>query len=323
MSQGSRKVIYAALAGNLAIAVTKLAAALFTGSAAMFSEAIHSGVDTGNQVLLLIGMKRAARPASPSHPFGYGLELYFYAFVVAILIFGLGAVISINHGLHRIAHPAPIANAWVNYLVLGLSILFEGGTWLVALREFNRQRGARPFWKEVRGSKDPTVFTVLFEDSAAMMGLVIALLGVFLSQALDMPVLDGLASIGVGVVLALTAAFLAFESHSLLTGESVNPATRVSIKAIAIEQPEVERLNQALTMHFGPQDVLVALSLDFRNDISAEDVERAVTRIESAIKSTHPEVTRVFVEAQSFAADRRGGPKPPEDPPAAPAPVRA
>ncbi len=314
MAHGSTRVVLTALAGNAAIAVTKLAAALFTGSAAMFSEAIHSGVDTGNQFLLLLGMRRAKRPASPQHPFGYGLELYFWAFVVAILIFGAGAVLSINHGLHRIAHPEPIENAWVNYVVLSLSIVFEGGAWLVAWKEFNKQRGSRSIFKELRSSKDPTVFTVLFEDSAAMAGLIIALLGVFLSQALDMPVLDGVASIGVGVVLAITAAFLAIESHSLLTGESVYPETRASIARLATAEPEVERLNQALTMHFGPQEVLCALSLDFKDQISSADVERAVTRIEKAIKAAHPEVTRIFVEAQGFDADRRGSPKPPDDP---------
>ena len=313
MAHGSKRVVFTALAGNAAIAVTKLGAALFTGSAAMFSEAIHSMVDTGNQFLLLLGMKRAARPASPSHPFGYGLELYFWAFVVAILIFGAGAVVSVNHGLHRISHPEPIAHVWVNYLVLGLSMLFEGAAWMVAFKEFNRQRGDRSILKELFSSKDPTVFTVLFEDTAAMAGLLIALLGVFLSQALDMPMIDGIASIGVGAVLAVTAGFLAFESHSLLTGESVYPETRASIARLAVAEPEVERLNQALTMHFGPQDVLCALSLDFRDSISAGDVERAVTRIEKAIKAAHPEVTRVFVEAQAFDADRRGTPKSDDD----------
>ena len=308
MAHGSHRVVLTALAGNAAIAVTKLGAALFTGSSAMFSEAIHSGVDTGNQFLLLLGMSRAKRPASAQHPFGHGLELYFWAFVVAILIFGAGAVVSISHGLHRIAHPEPIQNAWVNYLVLGLSRLFEGAAWLVAFREFNKQRGSRSILKELRSSKDPTVFTVLFEDTAAMAGLIIALLGVLLSQLLHMPVIDGFASIGVGVVLAVTAGFLAFESHSLLTGESVYPETRASIVRLATAEPEVERLNQALTMHFGPQEVLCALSLDFTDSVSAAEVERAVTRIEKAIKAAHPEVTRVFVEAQAFDADRRGSP---------------
>lgn len=307
-SHASRKVIFAALAGNSAIAVTKFAAAFFTGSAAMMSEAVHSCVDSGNQLLLLLGMKRAARPASKTHPFGHGLELYFWTFVVAVLIFGLGSVISILHGVERIRHPEPVQNAWVNYLVLGVSILFEAGSWWVAFKEFNAQRGEHHWFREVRGSKDPTVFTVLFEDTAAMAGLIIALLGVFLSEQLNMPILDGIASIGIGVVLALTAGFLAFESHSLLTGESVDPATREKILSLAKAEAGVERVNQCLTMHFGPREVLLALSLDFRDSLTAADVEATVTRLEKAIKTAHPEVTRVFIEAQAFDADRRGTP---------------
>ncbi|MGZ8363611.1 MAG: cation diffusion facilitator family transporter [Caulobacteraceae bacterium] len=310
-SHASKKVIFAALAGNSAIAVTKFAAAAFTGSAAMMSEAVHSSVDTGNQLLLLFGMKRAARPATPHHPFGHGLELYFWTFVVAILIFGFGSVVSIAHGIERIHHPEPIKDVWINYVVLGLSILFEAGSWWVAFKEFMVQSGDKGWWKEIRSSKDPTVFTVLFEDSAAMAGLIIALLGIFLSEQLHMPVLDGIASIGVGVVLAGTAAFLAFESHSLLTGESVSRETRDSINRLAAAQAGVERVNQALTMHFGPQEVLLALSLDFKDSISAGDVEAAVTKLEKTIKAAHPEVKRVFIEAQSFAADRRGGPPAP------------
>jgi cation diffusion facilitator family transporter len=320
-SSGSKTVIYAALAGNLGIALTKLAAALFTGSAAMLSEAVHSAVDTGNQGLLLLGLKRASRPATPEHPFGHGLELYFWTFVVSVLIFGLGAVVSITQGIERIRHPEPTHSAWINYIVLGASIVFEGGSWLVAFKEFNAQRGDHSIWREVRSSKDPTVFTVLFEDTAAMLGLIIAFLGVVLASVLNEPRLDGVASVGVGLVLAVTAAFLAMESHSLLTGESVDRATRDSIRALAAGEAAVDGVNQLLTMHFGPKDVLVALSLDFSNDVRADEVERTVTTIESRIKAAHPEVTRVFVEAQSFAADRRGGPAAPADEPAAPVPA--
>jgi divalent metal cation (Fe/Co/Zn/Cd) transporter len=197
--------------------------------------------------------------------------------------------------------------AWVNYVVLGLSILFEGSSWLVAFREFRQQSSGRSIWRELRSSKDPTVFTVLFEDTAALLGLVVAFVGVALSQLLAQPMFDGIASICVGVILTVTAGFLAFESHSLLTGESVDRETRDSIGRVAVAEPAVDRLNQLLTMHFGPRDVLVALSLDFVDHVSAGEVEAAVSAIESAIKAAHPEVTRVFVEAQSFAADRAGG----------------
>lgn len=298
----SKNVIFAALAGNTAIAVTKFAAALFTGSAAMMSEAIHSAVDTGNQILLLIGLKRAARPASETHPFGHGLQLYFYTFVVAVLIFGLGAVLSITHGIERIRAPEPIDNPWVNYVVLGLAVLFEGGSWWVALKAFNHERAGRPLLRAVQDSKDPTIFTVLFEDTAALTGLVIALIGVAASQILNLPMIDGVASVAIGVVLAITAGFLAYESQSLLTGEAADPATRQGIAALAVEEPGVVGLNDLRTMHFGPNEILVALSLDFRDDLSAAEVENTVARLEQRIRAAYPQAGRIYVEAQSLAS---------------------
>lgn len=303
---GSKTVIFAALAGNAAIAATKFAAAAFTGSAAMLSEAVHSLVDTGNQLLLLYGLNRAARPPDAKHPFGYGLQLYFYTFVVAVLIFGLGAVISVMQGIEKIRHPAGIENAWINYLVLGFGVVFETGSWIIAFREFDRNREGRSWLQAIRRSKDPTVFTVLFEDTAALLGLATALVGVSLAQALHLPVLDGVASVVIGLILAVTAMFLASESRSLLTGEAASHEVRVDINRIARAEPGVAGLNQAMTMHFGPADIFVALSLDFEDALPAGEVERAVSRIERAIKQAHPEVTRVFVEAQSFAADRQG-----------------
>jgi cation diffusion facilitator family transporter len=311
-AHGCKTVIYAALVGNAAIAVTKFAAAGVSGSAAMMSEAIHSTVDTGNQLLLLYGLRQAARPATPEHPFGHGLQLYFWAFVVAILIFGIGGGLSILEGLQKIEAPHPIENAYVNYAVIGFSMLFEGGVWIIALRDFLRNKGSRTFLWAVHRSKDPTVFTVLFEDTAALLGLLAALFGIALGQALDLPVLDGVASLVIGFILALTAAFLAYECQSLLTGEGVDPEVRASIRAIATSEPGVMRLNEALTMHFGPQDVLVALSLDFEDTIPAGRVESSVTNIERRIKTAHPEVSRVFVEAQSFDAYRRS--RLPDDP---------
>ena len=305
-SHTSKTVIYAALAGNTAIAITKFAAAGFTGSAAMLSEAIHSVVDTGNQLLLLFGLWRAAKPADARHPFGYGLQLYFYTFVVAVLIFGVGAVVSFMHGLEKVRHPTPVEHAWVNYLVLGFGVVFEGGVWLVALKAFNRQRAGRSAFAEIHASKDPTVFTVLFEDTAALAGLTAALLGVFLSQALHAPVLDGVASLLIGVILAVTALFLAYESQSLLTGEAASHETRVGINRIARSEPGVVGLNQARTMHFGPNEVLVVLSLDFEDQLPAGEVERIVTRIERKLRDAYPEVGQVFIEAQSFDADQRG-----------------
>ncbi len=303
----SKKVIYSALAGNTAIALTKFAAAGVTGSSAMLSEAIHSVVDTGNQLLLLFGLRRAAKPADARHPFGYGLQLYFYTFVVAVLIFGVGAVVSIRHGVEKIQHPTPVEHAWVNYVVLSLGVLFEGGVWIVALRAFNEERDGRSWIRAIRSSKDPTVFTVLFEDTAALAGLAVALLGVFLSQWLQAPVIDGVASVLIGVILAVTAFFLAYESQSLLTGEAASYDTRRGINRIARAEPGIVGLNQARTMHFGPNEVLVVLSLDFDDALPAGEVERIVTRIETKIKADHPDVRQVFIEAQSFAADQRAG----------------
>ena len=304
-ASANRTVIFAALAGNAAVAVVKFAAAAFTGSAAMLSEAIHSVVDTGNQLLLLYGLRVSKQAPTPQHPFGSGLKLYFWTFVVALMIFGLGAVVSIWHGVEKILHPTPIENAWVNYLVLSAGIVFEGVVWGVALRAFNRQRGGRPWIKSVRASKDPTVFTVLFEDSAALLGLIVAFIGVAATQLTGLLVIDGIASVAIGAILAVTAIFLAAESYSLLAGESVDPDVRRSIIAIASAQPGVERVNECLTMHFGPEDVLVALSLDFQNDLLAGQVEETVTRIERSLKSTHPEARRIFIEAQAFDAHIR------------------
>ncbi|HEX5319868.1 MAG TPA: cation diffusion facilitator family transporter [Stellaceae bacterium] len=297
---GSLRVIVAAIAGNVAIAASKFAAATVTGSTAMLSEAIHSTVDTGNELLLLLGLRQARKPADAEHPFGYGLQLYFWVFVVAVSIFGLGAVVAVIEGIDKIRDPEPGAHVVVNYIVLGVSLVFEAGSWLVAYREFRGQRGSHSLFRAVRRSKDPTVFAVLFEDSAALLGLVLALIGVSLADVLGNPVFDGAASLGIGVVLAGTAAFLAYESQSLLTGEAVHPETRAEIERIAAGAPGVVGTHQVLTMHFGPEDVLAALSLDFDDAISAADIEAAVAGIEREIKTRFPEVKRVFVEAKSF-----------------------
>ena len=300
----SKRVIYAALGGNLLVAMTKFVAAGLTGSAAMLSEAIHSTVDSGNQLLLLLGMRRAARPANTRHPFGHGLQLYFWTFVVAVLIFGVGAGVSVVEGISKIRTSHPVESPWVNYLVLGVALLFEGAVWIVALRAFRETKGSLGWLEAVQFSKDPTVFTVLFEDTAAMLGLLVASAGIALSQFLNMPILDGVASLIIGLILAGTATFLAWECQSLLTGEGVSPAVQASIHAIAAAEPSVSRTNEILTMHFGPQDVLVALSLHFVDTDTAAEVEKAVTRIERLIKTAHPEVTRVFVEAQARDAHR-------------------
>lgn len=298
---GSRTVIYAALAGNTLIAITKFVAAFFTGSSAMLSEGVHSLVDTGNGALLLLGMRRAARPADITHPFGHGRELYFWSFIVALLVFALGSGISFYEGVIHMLDPEPIRNVGVTYLVLGLSIVFEGFSWSVALKEFRVTKGAMGYFQAVRESKDPSVFTVLFEDTAALLGLVIALVGIVASQLLDMPALDGLASIGIAVVLGLTAIFLARESKGLLMGEAANPAVQDRILAIAQADPAVRGANGVISVHLGPDQIVAALSVEFADAATAPDIEACVLRLETAVRTAIPEIVGLFVKPQTSA----------------------
>lgn len=303
-SHSSKRVIYVAFVGNLLIAITKLVASFVTGSSAMLSEAVHSLVDTGNQALLLYGIKRSAKPADEDHPFGYGMELYFWTFVVAILIFGLGAGVSVFEGIKKIQHPEPITDVYINYIVLILAMVFEAGAWIVAFREFQKEKGSLTYLKALRSSKDPTVFTVLFEDSAAMLGLIVALIGIFLGEQLNLPILDGVASVIIGVILALTAAFLAYECKGLLIGESADLAVRSGIRRLIAEEQGIKGINEVLTMHLGPEDVLLNLSIDFAENLSADQVEKTVTELEIDIKNEFSQVKRVFIEAQSFSGHR-------------------
>ena len=300
----SKKVIYAALAGNSLIAVTKFAAAAVTGSSAMFSEAIHSIVDTGNQGLLLYGIKRSNRPADRSHPFGYGMELYFWTFVVAILIFGLGAGISIYEGIAKIKQPHPISDPTINYYVLGFAMIFESAAWYIAFKEFNKSKGSLGLVTAIKRSKDPTIFTVLFEDTAAIFGLIVAMVGIFLSDYLELPFLDGVASVIIGIILAVTAALLAYECKGLLTGEAASDTVVKGIKWIIGENPHILHVNEVLTLHLGPRDVLLTVSLDFKDKLSSRQVEEAISSFETKIKEKFPEITRVFIEAQSWRAHR-------------------
>ena len=303
--KGSKKVIYAALAGNTLIALTKFAAAMWTGSSAMLSEAVHSVVDTGNQALLLHGMKRARKPADAMHPFGYGMEIYFWTFVVAILIFVGGATISIYEGIHKIQHPIAATDTYVNYIVLGIAMVFEAGAWWVAYKEFNKSRGTTPLLRAVRHSKDPTVFTVLFEDTAAMLGLIVAFVGIALADVLAMPVLDGVASILIGVILAGTAMLLAYECKGLLVGEAASPEMQENIRRLIARQRGIARVNEVLTMHLGPGDILVNISVDFDDQFDSGDVEDVISNLERVLMTRHHEIKRVFIEAQGWSEHRR------------------
>lgn len=301
----SKRVIFAALAGNSLIAVTKFAAAVYTGSSAMLSEAIHSVVDSGNQGLLLYGLKRAQQPADQRHPLGYGREVYFWAFVVAILIFAVGAGVSMYEGVLKIIDPHPVTNAYVNYIVLGLAIVFEAGSFYVAVVEFNKTKGEMGYLKAIRRSKDPSMFTVLLEDSAAMAGLVVAFVGIVLAQLLNQPVWDGIASVVIGCILALAAMVLAAETKGLLIGEGADPAVIASIRELADADARVLRINEVITNHFGPEDILVNISLDFADDLNAGQVELAISDLETQIKKSHKEIGRVFIEAQDWLAHHR------------------
>jgi cation diffusion facilitator family transporter len=296
----SRKVVYAAVSANLGIAATKFMAAGVTGSSSMLSEAIHSLIDSGNQVLLLLGMKRSRRPPDENHPFGHGKELYFWSLLVAILLFGGGGGMAIYEGIDHLLHPAVIVDARWAYAVLGIAALFEGGSFVVALREMAHQRGHPNFLIKVHRSKDPTLFTVLFEDGAALVGLAIAFVGVYFSYRYGLLYVDAIASMAIGVVLCGVASVLIYESRGLLVGESAARPIVDSITEIARSDPAVSEVRRPLTMHLSPNDVLVNLDVEFKRELSIDEQVNAVNRIENAVKSAHPEVTRIFIEARHF-----------------------
>ena len=306
MASGSKLVIIAALIGNALISVTKFVAASITGSSAMMSEGIHSLVDTGNQILLLYGMKRAAKPADDDFPFGYGKEIYFWSFIVAILIFALGGGISIYQGIQHVQHPEPIANALVNYIVLGLALVFEGAAWYFAFREFSRVKGRWGYLEAIQRAKDPSIFVVLFEDSAAMLGLLVAFVGVWLSEATGILIFDGIASIIIGLIPLGTSVWLAYETKGLLIGESANQPVIRGIRDTLRGKANINYVNEVLTMHMGPDFILANISVDFDDDITAKQVEADIAAIDRSIKLEYPQIKRVFIEAE-----KRGNKYPP------------
>lgn len=292
----SKIVVYAAFAGNGLIAVTKFAAAAYTGSSAMLSEAVHSVADTGNQALLLYGMHRASQPPDDLHPLGYGRELYFWSFIVALIMFTLGAGVALYEGVQHVLHPTETTNPMVNYIVLACAFVFEGVSWYIALREFRRTKGDLGYFEAMRRSRDPIGFTVLFEDSAALLGLAIAFAGTFLGQHLGMPVLDGVASLAISAVLATTAFVLARESKGLLIGEPATRAVRESIRATLQEIPEIDSGQIAFTLHMSPDEIVVAFNLEFQDHLTAPQIEKATIDLERAVHRRHPDVIAVFVK---------------------------
>ena len=304
-SNSSKKTIFAAIGANFAIAITKFVAAALSGSSAMLSEGIHSLADTGNELLLLLGIHMSQKPADANHPFGRGKELYFWTLIVAMMIFTVGGGISIYQGVTHLLNLRPLKDPTWDYVVLGFSVVFEGFSWKVAFTELLATKGEKNFWEAVRTSKDPIVFTVLFEDSAALLGLVVAFVGIFLGHQFHNPAFDGIGSIVIGIILAVVAIVLAYESKGLLIGESADIETVNNIRRLAADEPAVERVMRTLTMHLGPDEVLLNLEIHFYIQLSSEEVALAVSRLEETIGTYHPEVKHIFIEAKSLAASRR------------------
>jgi cation diffusion facilitator family transporter len=307
--------VVVALVGNILVALSKIGAAVWTGSASMASEAIHSIVDTTNEILLLYGIRRARQRADIDHPFGYGREIYFWSFVVSLLIFALGAGFSIYEGISRMLDPMPIRSPAVSYVVLTLVFLFEGVSWVYSLRQFNAAKGDIGFFRAFTLSKDPPSFMTLFEDSVALLGVAIAAAATFAAVSLGHPEIDGAGSVAIGLILAATSLFLARESKSLLIGEPAYPSIRKSILSLANAQPSCQRANGLITVQLGPNQVVAMLSLEFSDSMRAPEIEEAVVSLERKVRNENPEIVAMFVKPQTAKtfqdqAEQSFGPSP-------------
>ena len=305
MPSESRIAIIAAMAGNLAIACTKFIAAYITGSAAMLSEAIHSLVDTGNGGLLMLGLYMSRRPPDLTHPFGHGKELYFWSLIVAIMIFAVGGGISIYEGIIHVIEPVDITDPFWNYVVLGFAFVFEGISWFFGWKVFRKAARGRNVFDAIRASKDPSTFMVVFEDSAALLGLVVAFSGLFFGRLLHNPYLDGAASIIIGVILSLISIFLAYETKGLLIGEGVDEKTLRRIRDIVEQDRAIEHLNRLLTMHLGPNDAMLVLEIKFRDDVSAKEIRETAGRLRRSVREVYHPITRIFFAPEALAEDER------------------
>jgi cation diffusion facilitator family transporter len=302
----SKTAIVAAIAGNLAIAVTKFVAAAFTGSAAMLSEAIHSVVDTGNDALMLLGIYRSRKPPDFEHPFGHGRELYFWTLIVGVLVFAVGGGMSAYEGITHIRQPTPNESAVWSYAVLAASACFEGASWFFGWRAFGKERAGRGILETIHTSKDPTSFSVLLEDTAALAGLLIAFLGIFLGRRLGLPSLDGVASVVIGALLCAIAVVMVYESKGLLIGEGVDRETLESLRALVAADADVEHVRHLHTIYQSPHVVLLIIELRFKGTLTALDIRRAVARLQKNIQARHPDVRRVFFGAASLAEGGHG-----------------
>lgn len=302
--RSSTTVVYAGIAGNTLVTVVKFAAAAITQSSAMLSEAVHSLVDTGNQLLMLYGLKRSALPPDAEHPLGHGRELYFWTFVVSILIFSVGAGVSVYEGIRHILHPVQVQHPVVNYVVLALAAIFEGASWWIALREFRARKGQLGYFEAAVETKDPSTLLLLLEDSAALIGIALAFAGTGAAHAFGMPVFDGVASVAIGILLGLVAVFLARESKDLLIGEGARASLVAAIAEAARTQPGVAHFNGLLTFQIGPRQVVAAVSLAFENSLTAPEIEAVVEELEARIRAAHPEVVMLLVKPQTSEAWR-------------------
>jgi cation diffusion facilitator family transporter len=289
-------VIYVAIAGNLAIAFVKFIAAALTGSSAMLSEGIHSLVDTGNQLLLLLGVNRSRKPADSKHPFGYGKELYFWSLIVAIMLFGVGGGMTIYEGVTHILEPRPLEEPFWAYVILGVSMLMEGISWTFAIRALLAEKGKHSLWQTLRRSYDPSVLTVLLEDTAALIGLMVAFAGIYLAHRFSNPYFDGAASVVIGVILCIVSVILARESKGLLVGEAATPEVVESVTSLALNEPAVVAVNQVLTLVFGPEEVLLNIEAQFVPSLRVSELAKVVSRLEVTIQQYHPRVKRIFIE---------------------------
>lgn len=294
-------VVIGALAANLAIAIAKLVAAAMSGSSAVLAEGIHSLADSGNELLLLFGLRRSRRPPDQRHPYGHGKELYFWGLVVAMVLFGLGGGMSIYEGIHHLLHPTTRGSTTSAYVTLALAVVFESISLAIGLRELKRRKPKLPLLRAAFAIKDPTIYMVVGEDIAAIAGLVVALAGLLVSDLTGNWTFDALASIVIGCIVGAVAVILARESRTILTGESADPELVASIRRIATQDREVTRVGPPLTMRLSPDDLLLNLDVEFKRDLSGEALRQAVERLEAAIRAAHPDVTRIFLEATLIA----------------------
>ncbi|HEU4870941.1 MAG TPA: cation diffusion facilitator family transporter [Pyrinomonadaceae bacterium] len=304
MAQEAKTAVVAAILGNLAIATTKFFAAAFSGSSAMLSEAIHSLVDTGNGGLILLGLRNSRKPPDKEHPFGHGRELYFWTLMVGVLIFGVGGGMSVYEGLTHLSHPKLIEDAKWSYIVLALSFVFESTSWYFGWKAFSKERRGRGVIEVIHSTKDPTSFSVLLEDSAALLGLVIAAVGIFLSQSFNQPYFDGAASIVIGLLLCGIATVMVYESRGLLIGEGVDHKTLQELRAIVTGDNDVAHVQHLHTIYQGPRSVLLVIELRFHDSISAVDIRKAVRRLEDRIRERYPEIKYVFFGAEAITSKR-------------------